>query len=111
MKAVVYSEILRCMIEWDAMSTDDPCTDIPLEHLCNAPCYLLDRLKRRKNGGRASMTCFTRALSQMSLQKKMDKQCYKDEFPWKHIGNYHYTLSKQPPARKKFSAVDTDNTT
>jgi hypothetical protein len=76
-----------------------------------APCYLLEQLKRKKNDNQTSMVHFTKTLSQMSLQKKMERQSYNDEFPWKHIGNYHYTLKKQTLARKKFSAVDTDNTT
>ena len=103
-KATVYSEILRCLIEWDVMSTsiEDGCTEISTEHLCRAP-YLLEQLKRRKDGNQTSMVHFTKTLSQMSLQKKMEKQSYNDDFPWKHIGNYHYTLKKHNPTRKKFS--------
>ncbi len=112
-KAIVYSEILRTMIEWDIMvssSTDDSLADIAIEHLCKAPCYLLEQLKRKKSNNQTSMAYFTKTLSQMSLQKKMERQSYGDDYPWKHIGNYHYTLKKLKHNRKKFSVVDTDNT-
>ena len=114
-KATVYSEILKTMMEWDIMNTsttDDAVNDLSLEHLCKAPCYLLGQLERRKNDNQTSMAYFTKTLSQMSLQKKMEKQSYNDNFPWKHIGNYNYTLKKHKDkhTKNKISSIDTDNT-
>ena len=112
-KATVYSEILKNIMEWDIMNTnttDDISNEMSLEHLCKSPCYLLQQLQKKKKNDQTSMAYFTKTLSQMSLQKKMDIQSYNDNFPWKHIGNYHYTLKKQKQTRKKFSSVDTDNT-
>lgn len=96
-KERTYSAILRCMIEWDVMSnhtTDTVGAEIATEHLCQAPCFLLQQLKKKKAGHDTTLVGFTRALSHMSLQKKVEKQCYQDDFPWKHIGNYGYTQKK-----------------
>lgn len=103
-KDLVYSRMLRCMLDWDAMvNRDDECLDIAMTHLCNAPCYFLPQLERKKRAEDASMNEFTKTLSQMSLQCKLKRHTYKDSFPWAHVGNYCYTIKK-----KKFSDVDTD---
>lgn len=106
-KAHTYSSILRCMMEWDVLSTratDLLGTEMATEHLCQAPCTRLRQLKKKKAGHDTTLVDFTRALSQMSIQKKMERWCYQDDFPWKHVGNYGYTQKKM----KKFSSVDTD---
>jgi len=121
-KGKIYSEILKCMTEWDTMintsvhtytNTDEIGNSIYTEHLCRAPCFLLKNLKKKKNGNDTSLADFTKALSQMSLHKKMEKQSYHDNFPWKHVGNYFYALKKimKNKKNKKFSSVDTDNNT
>jgi DNA polymerase III delta prime subunit len=98
-KSKAYSDILRCMMEWDVMMgsahADENMEDIFLEHLCRAPCHLLSSLPRRKTNKTANMDAFSKTLSQMSLQKKMDKKTYEDDFPWKHLGNYIFTLKKR----------------
>jgi hypothetical protein len=122
-KGKIYSEILQCMTEWDMMvntskytytNIDDIGNSIYTEHLCKAPCYLLKHLKKKKNGKDTSLAEFTKALSQMSLHTKMEKQSYNDSYPWKHVGNYFYSLKKnmkniKTKKDKKFSFVDTDN--
>lgn len=106
----VYSNILQCILTWDTMinnlDINDNSIDIAMEYLCNAPCYILPQLERKKNVEEATMNEFTKTLSQMSLQCKLNRQTYKDNFPWEHIGNYFYTLKKN--IHKKFSLVDTD---
>lgn len=105
-KGETYSSILRCMIEWDAMSaqedTDGCLIDIATDHLCNAPCRILAHLKKKKAGGDTTLADFTKTLSQMSLQKKMEKQSYHDDFPWNHIGTYNYTLKTIPKKARNF---------
>ena len=119
-KGDIYSGILQCMTEWDTMvntskytytNIDDIGISIYTEHLCKAPCFLLKQLKKKKNGTDTSLAEFTKALSQMSLHKKMEKQSYNDNFPWNHVGNYFYSLKKNMKLKKnkKFSFVDTDN--
>lgn len=109
-KDQIYSKILRSILEWDTMIQNNEVNngyiDIAMEHLCNAPCYLLPQLERKKNVEDVSMNEFTKTLSQMSLQCKLKRHTYKDTFPWEHIGNYCYTIKKQK--NKKFSDVDTD---
>ena len=103
-----YSHMLRCMIEWDAMNAqEDPdgcLADIAIDYLCNAPCSILARLKKKKAGGNTTLADFTKTLSQMSLQKKMEKQSYQDDFPWSHIGTYNYMLKKQTKKARNFLA-------
>jgi hypothetical protein len=107
-KDETYSHILRCMIEWDTMSaqedTDGCLGDIAIDHLCNAPCHILAHLKKKKAGGDTTLADFTKTLSQMSLQKKMEKQSYQDDFPWNHIGTYNYMLKKQTKKARNFLA-------
>lgn len=109
-KDQIYSKILRSILEWDIMIQNSDATycyiDIAMDHLCNAPCYLLPQLERKKNVEDVSMSDFTKTLSQMSLQCKLKRHTYKDNFPWEHVGNYCYTIKKQK--NKKFSDVDTD---
>lgn len=110
-KAVAYSSILRCMLEWDVMQgyMDDKGavnTNIPVEHLCNAPCSILASLERKKNAQQVGMEKFTKMLSQLSLHKKLERQTYQDGFPWKHVGAYFYTIKQK---KRKFSTVDTDS--
>lgn len=106
-KHKVYSDILRCMLDWDRMiHSGDLNIHMAMEHLCNAPCTLLPQLERKKNIADATMNEFTKTLSQMSLQCKLKRHTYKDDFPWAHIGNYFYTIKKQ--RNKKFSDVGTD---
>lgn len=103
-KGAVYSGVLMCMLEWDVMachaSTEGGVGgsggyNIATEHLCKAPCHILPRLEGKKNAKEASMSGFTKTLSQMSLQSKMEKQAYSDGFPWKHVGSYSYMLKKR----------------
>jgi len=97
-KTKVYSNILKCMIEWDIMSGADNAegclADIATDHLSSAPSHILASLPKKKRGNETTLADFTKTLSQMSLQKKMERHTYQDDFPWKHIGSYHYTLTK-----------------
>lgn len=111
-KGSAYSKMLMCMIEWDVMlshmGTDNTNVhNIATEHLCRAPCSILPSLPGKKNAKESSMVGFTKTLSQMSLQSKMEKQTYNDGFPWKHVGGYSYMLKKTK--KKKFSTLDTDS--
>lgn len=106
-KQKIYSNILRCMLNWDMMLSHDMShTDIAMTYLSYIPCYMLSELERKKNAKDASMNEFTKTLSQMSLQCKLKRHTYKDNFPWEHIGNYCYTIKNRKI--KKFSDVDTD---
>lgn len=97
-KSRIYSKILQCMIEWDIMTGADNgegCLgEIAIEHLSSAPSRILSSLIKKKRGNETTLADFTKALSQMSLQKKMERHTYQDDFPWKHVGTYNYTLKK-----------------
>ena len=109
-KITIYSMILRCILDWDAMINGNEPNQIGSEmaitYLCNAPCYILPKLERKKRGDHPSLDEFTKALSHMSLQCKLKRHTHNDDFPWDHVGNYCYTIKNYK--NKKFSDVDTD---
>jgi len=80
-----YLQIMRYMCDWDyMMSSCAPETSV--ENVI-AAIHTLQKFPYKKcEKDVIDKVCFTKIFSQLSLQKKRERQNFKDSFPWKDVG-------------------------